>query len=449
LKIYVNYENEDSHLKDVINLLFDLGEISARIIEKRFKVGHGRSKRIMKSLREKQIITPKSNKRSTPLCFKKNIIEIEQPKARVKTEEDPFESFSNETEANGSDTNQYGKVVNSGLPAINPETGKFMGIEEFMEYYGIPFDHMKSYKLVAHQQGYQTYNIASRSFSSIEEDSWREEFIENVKKHSPTYREFKREKQRDPHMLLFDPADIHVGKYASKMETGTEYNVDIAVNRVRDGLHGVLQKASGFTIEKVFVVIGNDVLHTDTPKTTTTSGTHQDTIGLWHENFVAAYKMYVNMIEELLTVADVHVIFNPSNHDWQQGFCLAQTVQAHFNKTNHVSFQVDMNHRKYTTYGKNLIGTTHGDSCKIPKLPLVMATESKDWTSCTKRYWYTHHVHSKHTEDFTGVTVESIRSPSEADGWHSRTGWVGAPKAIEGFIHHPTQGQIARLSHYF
>jgi hypothetical protein len=47
------------------------------------------------------------------------------------------------------------------------------------------------------------------------------------------------------------------------------------------------------------------------------------------------------------------------------------------------------------------------------------------------------------------VCVETLRSPSGADSWHHRNGYQHAPKAIEGFIHHPEHGQVARLTHLF
>ena len=88
-----------------------------------------------------------------------------------------------------------------------------------------------------------------------------------------------------------------------------------AVRHVDWAIDGILSKASGFSIDKIFFVIGNDVLHVDTPRRTTTSGTPQDTSGMWHEAFLEAKTMYVRAIEKMLPVADVHVIFNPSNHD--------------------------------------------------------------------------------------------------------------------------------------
>jgi hypothetical protein len=39
-------------------------------------------------------------------------------------------------------------------------------------------------------------------------------------------------------------------------------------------------------------------------------------------------------------------------------------------------------------------------------------------------------------------------NPSPADSWHHRNGYINKA-AVEGFIHSKTNGQIARLTHYF
>lgn len=81
-------------------------------------------------------------------------------------------------------------------------------------------------------------------------------------------------------------------------------------------MRGILQEVAHKNIEKILFIGGNDILHIDTPKRTTTSGTPQDTSGMWHENFQLARKLMVDILELLLTVADVHFIYCPSNHDY-------------------------------------------------------------------------------------------------------------------------------------
>lgn len=276
------------------------------------------------------------------------------------------------------------------------------------------------------------------------------ELIDEMKDYSPKYPKIKRKGSKDSHLLVIDPADVHIGKLCRAFETGEEYNSEIAVQRVRDGVKGILSKAKGFTIDQFVLVIGNDILHIDTPKRTTTSGTPQDTDGMWYDNFLKAKNIYVEVIEMLMSVADVHVMYNPSNHDYTNGFFLADVIKTWFKRSKNVTFDTSISHRKYYKYGSNLIGTTHGDGAKFQDLPLLMAQEaSMDWSNTKHRYVYTHHVHHKNAKDFVGVTVESLRSPSGTDSWHHRNGYQHNPKAVEGYVHHPVHGQIARLTHIF
>ena len=121
-----------------------------------------------------------------------------------------------------------------------------------------------------------------------------------------------------------------------------------------------MQKASGFPIEKILFVIGNDILHVDNAKSSTTSGTHQDSELMWFDAFNVALELYVSVIEKLAAIAPVHIQYDPSNHDYLTGFFLANTIKAWFRDHKSITMNVSIAHRKYFTYGKNLIGTTHG-----------------------------------------------------------------------------------------
>ena len=273
--------------------------------------------------------------------------------------------------------------------------------------------------------------------------------IEDVKSHTFKYEPIKREISQNGNLLVIDPADIHIGKLASSFETGEDYNNQIAVQRVLDGVDGILSKSAGFNIDQIIFVAGNDVLHVDSPKRTTTSGTPQDTDGMWYDNFLIAKKLYIDVIDRLMQVADVHFMYNPSNHDYTHGFFLADSIKSWYKDCQNITFDVSIAHRKYYTYGTSLIGTTHGDGAKWQDLGKLAAVESPDWSSTKHRYVYTHHVHHKIVKDDIGVTIESLRSPSGTDGWHHRNGYQHAPKAVEGFIHSKEHGQVARFTHLF
>lgn len=277
-----------------------------------------------------------------------------------------------------------------------------------------------------------------------------------LSKHSPNYAPLQKQQTPSNNLLVIDPADIHFGKLARAYETGENYNIDIAKQRCVDGVAGIVSKARGFGIDRILLIIGNDVLHYDNPKRTTTSGTPQDTDVMFYDMFNAALETHVQIIESLMSEFEVDVIFCPSNHDYQSGWMFARTLSAWFRNAEQVNIDDSIAHRKYYQYGLNLIGASHGDGAKMTDMPLLMANEvPKMWAETKFRHVYLHHIHHKQRnmfqsgKDYIGVTVEYLRSPSESDSWHYRNGYVGAKKAVEGFIHNFNDGQIARLTHYF
>lgn len=318
------------------------------------------------------------------------------------------------------------------------------GVHEFCQERGIDFNSIKEY-----WDKTKEYSIRIRPEVKEIRDI-TEEIISEMQDYAPKYKKIKRKQVEDGHLLVIDPADVHIGKLATSFETGEEYNSEIAVQRVREGVKGIIDKSYGFNIDEIVLIIGNDILHIDTPKRITTNGTPQDTDGMWYDNFLKAKDIYVEVIETLMSIADVHVIYNPSNHDYTNGFFLADVIKTWFRTSPNVTFDTSIAHRKYYKYGLNLIGSTHGDGAKMTDLGSLMSVEAKEhWSESKHRYMYTHHVHHKTSKDFINITVESLRSPSAADSWHHKKGYQHSPKAIEGFIHHPEHGQIARLTHLF
>ena len=258
------------------------------------------------------------------------------------------------------------------------------------------------------------------------------------------------------HLLIINPADVHIGKLAIAEQTGEEYNKEIAKERVLKGVQGIIDRAQGYNVERILFCIGNDILHVDNTIGGTTKNTPQDQDGMWWQSFELALEVYVSVVDMLLQIAPVDCVHSMSNHDYQSGFHLAHALKSWFRNTNDVSVDAGVAHRKYYKYGSNLIGLEHGDGAKMDNLPLLMAQERpQDWAGSKFRYWYLHHLHHKvkhkwrDGKDFIGVTVEYLRSPSAADSWHSRKGFTGSPKAVEAFIHEYDKGQVARLTHFF
>lgn len=307
----------------------------------------------------------------------------------------------------------------------------------------------------------------------------RDNLIAEMKEYAPKYEKIEYPNQGE-HMLVVDPADIHIGKLCAVDETGYKYDMSIGVERMRTGISELAAKAAVFGVKSVVFVIGNDIIHIDNPRRTTTSGTPQDTQGQWWEMFYEAKKAYIAAIEQLSLIAPVTVVYCPSNHDFTAGFYLADTIHSWFANNPNVTFGQDqkcisINHRKFVSFGNNLMMFTHGDGAKEKDLASILQYEAREaWGKTKYAYVYVHHYHHKIRKavgmdkqnlekDHIGVTVietgrkldpemnvyiEYVRSPSPPDGWHHRNGYVNT-QAIEVFLHHPDYGQAARFTHFF
>ena len=337
------------------------------------------------------------------------------------------------------------------LENINGNTA----LELHLKERGINRDDVVSVKHWQNMGGELRFSIVTKQEYGLDEEQILDKIKSLIEDYSPTYKKIDRDFEND-HLLVINPADIHIGKYAKELETGNGYDCETAVERVLEGIQGLLEKSAGFGIEKVLFCIGNDILHIDNVYNQTTAGTRQDVDGKWWEHFEIALMLYVKCIEMLRQIAPVDVLHSMSNHDYQSGFHLAHALKSWFRKDDDINFDISVAHRKYYQYGSNLIGLEHGDGAKMVNLPLLMAQEQpKMWAETKYRYFYLHHLHHKvkhkwlDAKDYVGVTVEYLRSPSGTDSWHSRKGFTGVPKAVEGFLHEKNSGQVARITHYF
>lgn len=350
---------------------------------------------------------------------------------------------------------------------------------------GIPLDRVSHYWLkTKNEVGDDVSVFVKNHFDALEYDELRERLVKDMIAYSPKVSKIPRDPNtyvgdfthKKKSLLVIDPADVHIGKRSVTDETGNEYNMDIAVSRAVHGSKRLMIQAEPFGIDHIVIVVGNDVVHIDNDRRTTTAGTPQDTDGQWWEMFENARRMYIQIVEAAKEYADVTLVYVPSNHDKIMGFGIMDSLYSWYHNDENVivsNYGKSVRHRKYIKYGKNLIGLTHGDGAKNRDLTSLMQFEAKeDWGSCDFAYWYVHHLHHKYRivngiqveKDYNGVTVigpegtninrqkdsaevECIRSPSGADAWSSKKGF-GNMAAIEGFIHHYDLGQVARLTSY-
>ena len=85
------------------------------------------------------------------------------------------------------------------------------------------------------------FSIVTKEDLELDENKILDNVTDLIETHSPYYPKIKRDKNAN-HLLVVNPADIHIGKYANQVETGNGYDVETACMRVLEGARRTYSK---------------------------------------------------------------------------------------------------------------------------------------------------------------------------------------------------------------
>jgi len=80
------------------------------------------------------------------------------------------------------------------------------------------------------------FSVVTKENLGLDENQIWDKINSFVETYSPTYPTI--ETPAGDHLLIVNPADIHIGKYANELETGEKYDCETAVSRVIEGVIG-------------------------------------------------------------------------------------------------------------------------------------------------------------------------------------------------------------------
>ena len=257
----------------------------------------------------------------------------------------------------------------------------------------------------------------------------------------------------DEHLLEINACDLHIGKIGID---GDEYSIDIARQRMLDALQHHVKRASGFYINQILFVVGNDFLNSDGdwPVPSTTRGTPQFNTDKHIETYRAGRKLIIECVEMLSEIAPVHIDVIPGNHDRESMMHIGDALEMFYENNENVSVNNDMRMMKAFHYGRCLIVNDHGDGPKLNDLPGIVSQRYRDvWSEV--RYVEVHrgHYHTNKSykmqavEELNGLTVRNLSSMTATDEWHDMKGYVGNIKKASAFVWNKYNGVQAKLNY--
>lgn len=246
-------------------------------------------------------------------------------------------------------------------------------------------------------------------------------------------------------LLEINISDLHIGKLAWGDETGWEHYDSGIAERLHDtAVDTILERVAAHTFARVVLVMGNDLLHSDTKAGTTTAGTKLDMDSRWHRSYLIARQMLTRAVDRLAAhVAPVTVLAVPGNHDTLATFCLGDALACYYHKTKGVTVDNAPTMRKYLRHGRVMLMFTHGNTGKLADYPLLMATEQPEmWAATEFREAHTGDKHQLRVQEHKGVRVRILPALCPPDAWHSEHHFVGMQRSTEAFVWHPDEGLI-------
>lgn len=240
--------------------------------------------------------------------------------------------------------------------------------------------------------------------------------------------------------------DCHVGAKAWGKETGADWDLQIAE---RDILGAVahLVSASPKADTCVIAQLG-DFLHQDgLAAVTPTSGHNLDS----DSRFSKVVQIAVRVLRATVALAlkrhrKVVLLIAEGNHDVASSVWLRHMFSLLFEGEPRVQV-IDSELPYYCfQHGKTMIGWHHGHLKKFGELPLLFAAQFPAiWGATVKRYVHTGHLHHKHEQEHSGVTLIQHPTIAARDAYAARGGWV-ADREMTAITYHDRWGQVARAT---
>ena len=246
-------------------------------------------------------------------------------------------------------------------------------------------------------------------------------------------------------LTVYPVGDHHFGCLSWGEETGGEdYNTEIAEKILCSAMQYLVDQAP--PSEEAAILVLGDFLHFNNSKQQTVKGGHTlDSDSRFQKVVRAAIKAIRFQVKAALEKhKTVRLIIELGNHDADIMAVLMESFYAHYEDEPRV--QPDRSPRNVHVFewGKNLIGTHHGDKIKPAQIPLVIATDwPQMWGRTEFRVIHTGHVHHDSVKEHAGLTTETHRVLEPGDEY-AASHHFRSRQTMKSIIYHKDFGEVAR-----
>jgi hypothetical protein len=248
--------------------------------------------------------------------------------------------------------------------------------------------------------------------------------------------------------MVANTQDLHIGK---RPYDSSDWTLEGYIDSIEEAFkEGLVRGTRNANLDRLYLVIGGDLVHVDSQKGTTTSGTPQDLACSPSEALTRSIEMVRLVDLARQTAAEVRLVDLSGNHDKLLSTACFEAVRRHFRACEDVAV-AGKGERIYDQYGSHLLAFTHGDVTKkqMRKIGDTITAEARQLIGQTLyTTLYTGHLHFRASDviDESGRLQVQASSPSPDDDYHHGEMYVSARKTLQMHLLEPDTVMDATFS---
>jgi hypothetical protein len=238
--------------------------------------------------------------------------------------------------------------------------------------------------------------------------------------------------------------DIHFGKEGNEtIDKDFEDTIKNLIKRAIPAHH----------IEKMYFVLGGDLINMDTFSGTTTSGTPLDNCMNATEAYQQAFDAMHWAINYIKAFCEkLVVVYIPGNHDRLSSYHLAHALSKSI-KSDEIEWDVKYDERKVHVYHNNFNAFEHGDK-RSKNTPLIYASEYPiEWGKTINRTLFKGHIHTDTKTEYmtsnetAGFIEKTLPSLGKTDYYHYSNKYTCNRRSGKLELQDPIIGTITELTY--
>lgn len=230
-------------------------------------------------------------------------------------------------------------------------------------------------------------------------------------------------------MMMLTIADLHLGRYCNRRDTGIDYNIEIAKQYFNHIINELIKWQNILHAGTLLYTIGNDFFNYDNVNGTTSKGTPLMSSCSYREMYEEGLNLQIQAlykIKSLCHFTKIAVQMVQGNHDEMLDYTMYLTLKKLFELDDTFEFSDDYKPIQKYEFGNNLIVQQHGDinpKQLVGRMPVICGRE---WSNHDYRYLITNHRHSgKKEEDINSIKWVQQNTIIPTDTYEYKLGFIG------------------------